>query len=334
MSSRIHLSELVAAIPHMIGYQPTDDNVALLVLDESNRILVNAVIAFPPDAEPEIAAEQLAEAYARMEVSHAARGAIIVAYGPEGEERALKVDHAIHEGVYLAPSITRVRVHDNQWQASSDDGRMAGPEPIPVAPDVLRTEGVAPAARREDIAALYAPLPTPTFEELPGRESAILDRSRPALKAEIATRVLDTLAESPTPKARATLAHLTNDTLIRDVVITTAMTNARRRQALIDTFRCAPPDMRPRLATAAAAAMYFGCEQTPRTEAVLAHAEPDANLTALVEAGLAVALDPRAGCDELTTAIRTRLHAVDRAWAYRHSTNPGTSQARASGPQF
>jgi hypothetical protein len=109
-----------------------------------------------------------------------------------------------------------------------------------------------------------------------------------------------------------------------------------RAGALVRTFRAAPPDQRPQLATIAAAATFLTAGHPPIVHGLLRHADKDAELTSLVSQAIRLGIDPRPMRPVLTQATKQRLAGADATWAAQRSTarpaNGRTAMATTTQP--
>ncbi|WP_253869348.1 hypothetical protein [Promicromonospora umidemergens] len=268
---------------------------------------------------------------------HVAR-LVVIAYGPDGPARSRVMADAL-EGAFGVRSL-QIHVHDGHGRIRSNTTGEWG-RAVAVAGFVPRAalSGHTPAASRTELLESVAPLPAPLFGPLdPGLATKLLGSS-PLLQAEIAQRALDTLAAGRVDDLQqmTVLSHLITTTpLTRDSVLVHAIRDGdelmdARTDALVRTFRAAPLDQRPQLASTTAAATFLAAWHPPIVQGLLRHADKDAELTALVSQAIRLGIDPRPMRPTLTQATNELLAEAETAWAAQRSTGAPAS-GRASIP--
>ncbi|NIZ91758.1 DUF4192 family protein [Kineococcus rubinsiae] len=318
---RLDGDTFVADLPGQIGYQPAPGAVVVSAFSASHRFQFNAVVDLPEGGDRTALLQDVAAQLRRPQREYETAMIVLTGYGPAGDVNAAQLRTALTDGpthvFYLAHiEGTRVRTlaHDDvAWSSSRQ-------LPDTAARTVLR-ERATPAANREEFSARYAPLTTATFTALrPDQADAIGVHARPSLRADVAARYLDQLAQArgSDPAKQAVLAHLvTVDLTTRDAVLVAAATDSARVTALIDVYRGAPPELRPACASAAAAAMFMDGAPLSAVSSVLAHADrtgPNASLTGLVEAAAHAGLNGHQLRAAVTADFTDTLRVADERW--------------------
>jgi len=343
VTARVDLDQVVAQIPYVVGYEMGPDHVVAQLVDPGGQLGTTLAFRWPADADQVTAAEHFASTVADIAQRDGAATMLVVAYGPHARARAEAVADATESLTALpSPVLAHVDLETNQF-VSTRHG-----EPWWRAPRQLpdtRAEAVlaglqAPAATREDLAARVAPLPAAAFT-LPSAEAAAHAADlEPSKRAAAAVRVVDLLATNPhgsapldhgrSDSAMSTLAvMMTSHRAVRDAVLVHAAEDSTRVDALVRTFRAAPPELRSGLAAAAGAALYLNGQQTALVDAVLKHVDPtstDVRLADLVQTAAGVGLNPHHLVDTLRTAGTEGLQGADAAWHLaRRSASLGAS---------
>lgn len=326
MTERIGIGDIVAAHPHLAGYALSDAHVGIILLDQNSKLVTSITAEWADDD----LARDLAENIVQLQASHGVDHAIYVGYGAEGQQRADQLAKAVAEATRTPPGVVLVHVEDGTYRATSDRESWGPQWTLPTVPAALYNDNVANS--RDELTARYAPFSSPTFDQLNLDSRLVVDRERPAFQADVAKRNLETLARGGNPASassqQAILAHLiTSNTPLRDYVIALAVDNPEQRRALIALYQGAPESLRGQLATATAAAMWLAADGTPRVEAVLSHADPDAPLTPLIGNLLARGADPRRLGDQWVQDAQEVIREVDAEWIVPESTSLASSDA-------
>src|SRR5690606_35088763 len=125
-----------------------------------------------------------------------------------------------------------------------------------------------------------------------------------------AVGTMEALASNRTddPRRMQILAHaVTSDPAVQESVMAHAVADGVRDpeiDALVRTFRAAPPSLRPALATTAAATAFLGAWSPPLVWGLLKHADPADELGSLVTQSLEKGLKPQPLRPRLAEAAR------------------------------
>jgi hypothetical protein len=240
----------IATIPYSLGYEPGETNLLAIPLADDGTVKEIAVLKWNDD--PDIAfrlSDTLAHTYRGVGVERY----VLIGYGPEGGLRAQRLDNLLvtsHDAyasvlIHVENGIMSVKMPDDRdWSQRS---------PLPdVAAEQALAGRVAPAPSLEDLAHRYEPLRQPLFAELAADAARTLDRLSPALRAEIALRALDQLAQPHGDDVgkMATLAHLiaAAEPVVRDVILVDATRTEARAEVLASAFRAGPVRLRTAIA--------------------------------------------------------------------------------------
>ena len=329
------LADYLAQLPYTIGHQLGDQHVVVGAYDSDMKTVVHAAIDWNDGrgGDHETAEQTTAHLDRALRQHHVAR-LVVIAYGPDGPARSRVMADAL-EGVFGLRSL-QIHVHDGHGRVRSSTTGEWG-RAVPVTGFVPRAalDGHPPAASRTELLESVAPLPAPLFGPLDPGLAAKLLGSSPLLQAEIAQRALDALAASRIDDLQqmTVLSHLlTTASLARDTVLVHAISDGDelmdvRTGALVRTFRAAPPDQRPQLATTAAAATFLAAWHAPIVHGLLRHADKEAELTTLVSQAIQLGIDPRPMRPVLTQATNQRLAEAETTWAAQRSTaGPGNGK--------
>lgn len=217
---RSTVDDIVAAMPHLVGYHPGDGDVAVFMTDRFDRNVLTANLV----ADQIVAVNDLADACDQM-IDVALRGeaahAIVVGYGQAGTGRAAALRDA------LATHLDRVNTF-------AVDGRSWGDIPpgsdrieqwftMPDVPEWAEDTLPTPASSRDAAAANSAPLPTDQVgaDVSDQAHAALRDSTGPVrLYAAEALDLLAKAGSGSAPSTRAMLAALiTRDKNVRDAVV-------------------------------------------------------------------------------------------------------------------
>lgn len=343
MTERVPLSEYLASLPHEVGYQLDERHVAAAAVSADGRPGPLAAVQWDTSVASDRAlAEEVAATLARVARNSGYERFLIVGYGPDGAERAGLLSDALLATADL-PEPLRVHVDHDTWRVQLPGSEQWSPaQPLPDLSAAAVLEGTPlPASSREELAHRFDPLPEPLYGDVAARDAALFADSAPSFRADVAVRSLHHLAvpgQSDDRDRMATLAHLTaaGPAAVRDAVLVAAADDPARTDALVRTYRAAPEQHRPALATTAAAAVYLGGGQSPAIEAILRHADregPNAALTRLVEAAKNQGINPHKIRRAIGSSIATQLDEADARWhqsrssAVRSASFPTTARS-------
>lgn len=329
------MGDLLATVPHQLGYRlEGSDQLAIQVSGPGGRFLVP--IDWPADQPNLQAARQTASTIEAVTRLHPSNAVLLLGYGPEAAERVYTLREALSRQLAGADiSIAAVQVDQGQWRAfgvgvTGDWHRL--PE-VPVS--ILVAGYPAPAPSLQEYRQQYQPLPEPTYGPLPESSRELIDASPPGIKAELANRALQRLANrEPNPLDLPALAHVLNDPAVNHAVVAHTFRDRPRLGSLVDAYRGAPPQHQPALAAAAATALWLhGRIQEARQ--VNAHIPDDTyfaasrdQLNALINAGVS----PAQCAPLFAEAAETHLKYAETTWAADQCPRPDTSPDPAPPP--
>lgn len=325
----------IATIPYSLGYEPSESNILAIPLADDGTVKEIAVLKWNDD--PDIAfrlSDTLAHAYRGVCVERY----VLIGYGPEGGIRAQRLDNLLvtsHNAdasvlIHVENGIMSVKMpEDRNWSA-----RTALPD---VAAEHAIAGRVTPAASLVEMTHRYEPLQRPLFAELSADAAHTLDRLSPALRAEVALRALDQLAEPHGDDVgkMATLAHLvaTAEPVVRDTILVDATQTEARAEVLGSTFRAAPSRLRAAIAPVAAGAMYMTGYPQQAVAKVLTYADPNgpnARLGELLRLSIRAGIPPATMRGGLPAAeVRSALDTADESW---HAARTNVTRRAASIP--
>ncbi|RPF21430.1 hypothetical protein [Myceligenerans xiligouense] len=319
----LNVGDYVARLPYAVGHQLGNEDLVVGAFGANHRSIVQMVTPWDEQTPVVDVAEQIARMLSRIEQPAALT---VVGYGPHGGLRAHQLANNLQPAVQT--TVLPIHVHDDTWRVLFDDrhGHWTLPQPVPDHAAELATRGVlAPAASRTALEASIAPLPEPTLTTLNAAKATELDGLSPQQRAALATTTLDRVATArrDDPAQMCLLAHLvTNDVITRDAVLAHTLEDRihdDRIDALVRTFRAAPPEQRLQLAVLAAAATYFACWHAPQVRGLLKHADPLATFPKLITAALNAGFDPRKAHHTVRNGAAEGLQQAQEAWTAAHS---------------
>ncbi|RPF21304.1 hypothetical protein [Myceligenerans xiligouense] len=325
----LDVGDYVARLPYAVGHQLGNQDLVIGALGTDHRSIVQMVT---PWNEHTHTATEITEQLARMLSRIDQPAALtIVGYGPHGGRRAHQIAGELQQAVQT--DVLPIHVHDDTWRVLFDNqhGHWTLPQPIPDPAAELATRGVLPpAASRTALEASITPLPKPTFTPLDAAKATELDALSPRQRAELATTTLDRIAAArlDDPAQMCLLAHLTtSDVITRDTVLAHTLEDRihdDRVDALVRTYRAAPPEQRPQLAALAAAATYFACWHPPQIRGLLKQADPLTTFPRLITAALNAGFDPRKAHHTVRNGAAEGLRDAQEAWtaAHDHTLDP------------
>lgn len=325
------LGRFVAHLPYVVGHALADDDVVVSIRDTNGRSILNGRLTWEGDQTAQEIAAGITQV---LDQTHHVGGAVVVGYGRDGKHWASLTADELAPAL-LVPLIT-VHVDDRTWRTQTPDGDWGPWHPVPdITADAAARGLPAPAQSREALAASVGPLTTPLFDPLPEAEAARYAQASPREHASAATDALDhiTTGKVDDPAQMQALAHLVNTSVTtRDAVLAHAIdadadddhVRDARITALIRTFRAAPAQQRPALATTTATAAHLAAWQPPKVHGLLEHAA-DNHLTTLVRKSLDKGTDPRPLRPRIAQAARDGLDAAQAAWNDVWRTRAGSS---------
>lgn len=259
MNERVQLSDIrqmALLVPSIAGYQPGEDQVALLGINMRRGEVVSGVAH--PDVGDDVARDAGAHAPAVVKSFREAGrddAILVIGYGPGGYERADAWADAIRRSAEDRTHIGALVV-DGDTIAQHD--LIAGwlpPERVQDINAELVFAGREPSPQQshDDWLRQFDPDPVPSWSPLPTAERAELMSMSPQARAQAVRGLVDDLAAGKQDDpARATLAaHLEVAAIFRDVAIVHAAGRHDASKALLDAFRTAPAEHQSVLAAAA-----------------------------------------------------------------------------------
>ena len=154
------LNEAVATVATMLGYEPSEGDVALLAIGHDGRPLAAGNLVSVSDGEdPSAELGELSEFGAQLAASMTRLGAahlLLVGHGPRGEARVVVLGDTVSP--LSATVVERFGDRMRDWDMSV---REPGPwEPVPVVTPALALAGAAlPHRSREELLAQFATIP-------------------------------------------------------------------------------------------------------------------------------------------------------------------------------
>ncbi|MGO1740102.1 MAG: hypothetical protein ACTHYM_14025 [Actinomycetaceae bacterium] len=341
------MSDYVAMVPWEIGYYPPENHIQVVVQNSAGRIATVGA-EWTVGIEPEVAGPPIGANVADVTQARPGDSVLVIGYGPEAHEYLPAVAGPLAQEAGTAKT-RLIQVDEEFHRIAALDGTWDEWRDLPTAPLEVSTSGRAlPAPDKDAHLARFAPLDQPLFEQPDGPEVAELARLRPSARADLARAAVDRLSENRTgsdPESMRTLGHLMNSSrTIRDAALVHAVGSTDRINALTQTFRAAPPQMRDEIGAAAAAAMAFSAESTTYVRPVLAHVDPDNSLAQLVKESANNGLPMHEAFAVMPKVVADQLEKQDQEYATQqsatqlvnrltgHSPAPGVRDAQA-GPE-
>lgn len=355
------LNDLVGAIPSLLGYHPARHELAVAFLAQDHlRHLMVTDWPVDGDTSPHSlfrraeALDTVQEALTRTLGAGHDLGIVVVGYDRNTQDHVLSVrtdidhlvlDYQLTNGGHVRTVAALVGRDDDTPTYSQYDPRAgAFSTPQPLSERLLThlsLDGVAAAIDRASMIAQHEPLSTPTWESVTPTQAHDLDKTAPSERARRALAILHDIARpradlAALPQAEA--AHLLlSHPVVRDVVITRALSERSHYQGLIQLYRGAPPDQLPDLAAvAAAASLYTGGGAA--TDAILAHAATDGPHASLAEKTRAISAlrqpAPELPSPDVMEQALTRedlLHTVQRSFPV-HAASQANRRSSAARP--
>lgn len=317
------LGVLLGTLPYMVGYTLTDRHVVMAAMGPTGVGPVGSTDWAEAERSglPTMAvAEDCAAAMGRAIRGTEYRSVVLIGYGEQGPSRTAALEDALLGTIDL-PDPIQVHVKGASYRVLLPDG-WTQPVPVPDVSTAAVFAGAPPPARsREDLQQRFEPLEAPLFGALDGAKAEALKSAPPSLRADVARRTLELLAEigDDDPQQAATVAYLAaSDETALDQLVYSAAQDAAQRDALVRTFRAAPEQARPSLAAASAAATWLAGDNTPYVEALSRHSVGATNaarkLNDLVQLGLHESIHPGRVLDVWETMLPGRIAEADQRW--------------------
>lgn len=328
------LGQYLALLPSSVGHDLTDQDLVVAAFDRDGRTIAHAAVRWNPDSPHHNVADDLAHHLAdSLERQDEIARMLVIEYGPARRGRAAWLVNALHELFPVTPG--QIQVQDDTWrtQALTADGW--GPaHPLPHDVPAADLPELTVTARAFDQTLNPAdPLTTPLFDPLDPDPTTSPEHSSPRARTRIALQAFKRLSAGrpDDPTQMQLLAHLIcSDITVQDAVIGHAVTGRQRHartDALVRTFRAAPPTQRPAMAITAATAAFL--TQWPRRPVLrlLRHAEAFKPLTALVSTAIERQIHPDDLRHVIVHAARRALEQVDASWTGQHDRRPTKRQS-------
>lgn len=312
-------AEVVTAVPCLLGFHPTDSLVLLVLAPDTGALHCTVRLDLEtPTHEILRVAHDLT---ARLETSRL----LLLAYPPTlkdwidsaAEDAVLDLDRQLDAaGLRLADALV---VCEGRWWSmlcTDPDCCPIGGTAIPVGipeleVDLIESGHLAPADSRAEVLLRYTAVPDPALTD------ELLDVAEDGLPTSLAERCDRSLsaiallaAEGTAPDVRAGLVLLLQDVDVRDWVLVHLCTPDPDRsgvEALTQLALAAPEELRPRLAGAAAAALYAAAGTSVGVRALIDLAGSD-SLARLVDLSLDNCLPPTV----LQECFQTALPRLER----------------------
>ncbi|MFC8797034.1 hypothetical protein ACFT2C_04830 [Promicromonospora sp. NPDC057138] len=335
------LARYLAHLPYTTGYQLGDQHLVIGALDADLRIIAHSAIDWndTPDDDHKTA-DKVTTLLATALKSHTVAQLIVTSYGPDGPARSQILAAALEGSFDLRPE--QLHVEDGIGRIRDTTTGRWGPG-VRVADAAPQAEVLglpAPAASRDALVESVAPLSSPLFEPLDVDRAASMRDHPPRLRADIALRALDTLAAGQVddPQQMRVLAHLiTADLSTRDAVLGHVVSGGEdlmdaRSSALVRTFRAAPFDQQPQLASTAAAATYLAAWHAPVVQGLLRHTDKTDGLGQFVGRTVRLGLDPRPARPGIVEAAQKTLDEAEELWGMRQTDQRPAAATTAPAP--
>ena len=256
--------DLLAAVPHRVGYQPSSDEIVVL-FKPSGTSRTMFTVNWPASQTNQRAAQLAAETICR---TVAADNLLVMGYGEQAAARVYALRQAIRDHD-PGKRVGAFQVQHQQWRTFGE-GVTGEWHHLPEVPVSVLLEGTpAPAASREDYEHRYQRLPQPTYGELPESTRALIDSSPPGIQADLAMRAVQRIADRDARALdMAALAHALNHPAVNHHVVAQVAHNRAQISVLVEAYRGAPPAHGPATATAAATAMWFDLRQAAAVQII------------------------------------------------------------------
>ncbi|WP_454859714.1 hypothetical protein [Promicromonospora soli] len=332
---QMELGEYLALLPSSVGHDLTDQDLVVAAFDRDGRTIAHAAVRWNRHFPEHDVANDLAHHLAgSMDRQDEIARMLVIEYGQAG--RGSWLVNAFNGVFQVTPG--QIHVHGDTWQTqalTADGWGPAHPLPSDLLAADLHELTVAAGALDQTLNPAD-PLTTPLFDQLAPDTTTSLEHSSPRARTRIALQALKRLSAGrpDDPAQMQLLAYLIcSDITVQDAVLGHAVTGRQRHartNALVRTFRAAPPPQRPALATTAAAAAFL--TRWPRRPVLrlLRHAEPFKSLTALVSTSIERLIDPDDMRQVIVRAGRRSLEQVEATWIAQHDGRPTKHQSPRS----
>lgn len=339
-----HGADVLGLIPGLLGYQPGSDHAVVIGIRHDGMLHATAGITWiAPIGDGHAFADNMAAQLGTGWCSEPDLTTTVVGYGHHAQERAMLLGDALEDRDL--PVVALYAIRGGRYQVMDDDGRWTTPQPVPDTGEALCAfAGLNPAASRDAMLTRYDPHPEPTWT-LPGWTG--LAAQPPSQRADRAHTLIADLAAARGTRDPAKLAELAALTLssvaVRDAVLQYGAVDADHSQVLVDMYRGAPESCRGDLAVLAATTELLGTGNTPASQHILSHADPqgrNAELGRLIQLAITTNFDPRRlRLPEI--ALTEALGIADQQWehdrrhaALRDATNqPATEMSQEQAHQ-
>ena len=324
--TEVGLGQYLALQPGWIGEEPTDLDMKVAAFDDHGRTVAHAAAFWDLTAKDDDLTDTISRHVQdilprEIEVARL----LVIGYGPSGPYRAEALAATLHQRFDIEPA--RVQVADGFWRTPPVPGGAWMPaRSLPPAPPQLDLANVTVSATVLDgLTEAVTPLDAPLFDPLDPVGAMKLLRSSPVQRAAVARQAQYHLSEGPLddPALMQVLAHLiSSDVVIRDVAVGYAVSSDERQwhvDALVRTFRAAPAELRPALASPAATGVYFAGWQRQLVHRLLDHAAPLDPLAVMLSRALVDGINPYPLREALETTAERALHRTQATWSVRHS---------------
>ncbi|MGW9551842.1 DUF4192 family protein [Citricoccus zhacaiensis] len=307
-------TDLAGAVPHMVGYQPDNNQIAILGFHGPHYIGA-AVHTWTVDlgdgpAHATEVTDHIARAFGDRANSYLAIG-----YGPEGPERALLFHDAFTQ--QTESKVQAWAVDNDHLQIFTPDRGWSPEAPLEATAgtEYAMVTGAQPAATREDLAQQYEPVPEDQQAHLDPETAQRFATMAPTAQYEWATRALTEGAESKiglTDEQVAIIAHAAVTSVhIRDNLLADVVGDSIKADRLVDAFRRCDDARRPDMADLAAAGQYITQGSTVAIEGITRHTT--GSLGRMARQAASLGLDPQPLIDSIDRSeLRDRLTMADR----------------------
>lgn len=320
-------TDLAGAVPHLVGYQPGDHQLAVFGFRGSQYAGATVHTWMVPlgegPAHAAAAAEHITTAFGDRADSFLAIG-----YGPDGPDRALLFRDALEQ--HSVDTAHAWAVQDDRLRVFSPEHGWSEPLPLETTAGIeldLIT-GNRPEPSREDLARRYAPVPERQQAIITPQDAERFGAMAPSAQYEWASKVLTDGAQSKTGLTDdqvGIIAHAATASVhVRDNLLHDVIGDPVKADRLVDAFRRTSDGRRPDMADLAAAGQYLTRGSTVGIEAIARHTT--GSLGRMVDKAAFLGLDPQPLIDSLDrTELRERLAMADRQHYRGHLTNHSPS---------
>lgn len=328
------VGELIAAIPYMVGYQPTDPSFSVVAIGADDGSVVFTAVSRINSEESPVTATQsfFDELGAAVNRSDQSIGSLVVTF--HGDPATMDAEGLVQQAFDSFDRVERVALanaHEGAYRLIGPVGEgWSRPEPLP-RPPMIPGVGMEPAASPEEFYGRTDPYPEPRFADVDVVTRGQLDRMPPSLRVEVANRTLDRIADAPDPHSMSVLAHLAGDPTVQDYLLLHASEDKMRAQALLEVYKSSPERHRSLLAGLAGGSMFLAGDATYGVRRILSIASPDPqSLRGLMLQAMNLNVDGSRVQQELRLGTTPdRLIQADRAWEQRGGVHLSEEKVRA-----